>query len=243
LQQLNDELEHRVAERTFELQRSNEQLEQFAYVASHDLQEPLRMVSSYVQLLAQRYRGKLDQDADDFINFAVDGANRMSTLIQDLLTYSRVGTRGGDFVLTDAGAAVNQALRNLAAAIEDSGVVVTCDELPEVVADKSQLVQLFQNLIGNAIKFRGEAAPTVHVSAEAHPTEWLFTVKDNGIGLDMAYASRIFVVFQRLHAQGQYPGTGMGLAICQKIVERHGGRIWVEATPGQGATFSFTLPR
>lgn len=237
------------------LERSNKELEQFAYIASHDLQEPLRMVASYTQLLAKRYKGQLDQDAQDFIGYAVDGAMRMQRLINDLLTYSRVQTQGKSFGPVDAHSALGMALVNLAAAIEESGAIVTNDDLPMVKADHTQLVQLFQNLIGNALKFRGEARPHVHVSVErgtADPAPasgrppqsdfWTFSVRDNGIGIEPPYFERIFVVFQRLHGQAKYPGTGIGLALCKRIVERHGGRIWVESAAGQGATFHFTLP-
>ena len=226
-----------------ELERSNQELEQFAYVASHDLQEPLRMVSSFTQLLAQRYQDRLDQDAKEFITFAVDGATRMQRLIQDLLTYSRVGTRGGGFAPTDADAALRAALENLQAAIRDTGAQVTQEALPMVLADATQLTQVFQNLIGNAIKFHGDAPPRVHVSATLRDDDWVFAVADNGIGIDPQYFDRIFVIFQRLHAGDRYPGTGIGLALCQRIVQRHGGRLWVESTPGQGATFYFTMKR
>ena len=225
-----------------ELERSNSELEQFAYVASHDLQEPLRMVSSYTQLLARRYKGKLDADADEFINFAVDGANRMQRLIQDLLEYSRVGTRGKPFKPTDCAVVYDRALVNLHIAVEDSSAVVTHNNLPTVMVDSSQLVQLFQNLIGNAIKFHGKGAPRIHVSAEQKDNDWVFSVSDNGIGIDPQYADRIFVIFQRLHKNTEYSGSGIGLAICKKIVERHGGRIWMESELGKGTTFYFTIP-
>ena len=225
-----------------DLRRSNAELEQFAYVASHDLQEPLRMVSSYMQLLSRRYAGKLDSDADDFIGFAVDGARRMQVLIQDLLVYSRVGTRGKPFEPTNCEDVLEQVLSNMEVAINESGAVVTHDPLPTVAADASQLAQIFQNLIGNAIKFQGEENPRVHVSAERKAGEWLFSVADNGIGIDPEFFERIFVIFQRLHGRGEYSGTGIGLAISRKIVERHGGRMWVESESGTGSTFYFTIP-
>lgn len=233
--------EELLAKKTAELQRSNQELEQFAYVASHDLQEPLRMVSSYVQLLARRYKGKLDQDADEFIDFAVDGATRMQRLINDLLLYSRVGTRGKPFEPTDSYQALAAALDNLMLAIQDNNATVTHDPLPTVMADGSQLVQLFQNLVGNAIKFHGEEKPVVHVSASQQGKEWTFSVRDNGIGIAPENFERIFVIFQRLHGRGEYPGTGIGLAVCKRIVERHGGKIWLESEPGKGTTFYFTL--
>jgi PAS domain S-box-containing protein len=226
-----------------ELARSNAELEQFAYVASHDLQEPLRMVSSYTQLILRRYGTKLDDDAKEFMDFIVDGAARMKRLIEDLLAYSRVGTRGKDFKPTESEGALQKALVNLRAAIEESGAVVTHDALPTVRADDTQLAQLFQNLVGNALKFRGSEAPHVHVSAEDHGSEWIFGVKDNGIGIEPQYFERIFMVFQRLHVKTEYPGTGIGLAICKKVVDRHGGRVWVESQPGQGSKFCFALPK
>ena len=234
--------EEALREKTEELARSNRDLEQFAYVASHDLQEPLRMVTSYVQLLAKRYRGKLDSDANEFVSFAVDGALRMWKLINDLLTYSRVGVRGKELEPTDCETVLDQSLNNLKVAIEENGAVVTHDPLPTVMADNPQLVQLFQNLIGNAIKFRGNELPRVHVSASRNGSAWIFSVCDNGIGIAPEYAKRIFIIFQRLHSREKYPGTGIGLSICQKIVERHGGRIWVESEVGKGAAFYFTLP-
>ncbi len=225
-----------------ELARSNKELGQFAYVASHDLQEPLRMVTSYVQLLARRYRGKLDGDADEFIGFAVNGAARMQQLINDLLTYSRVGTRGKEFEPTNCEVILQQSLKNLQIAIEEKQAIVSHDPLPTVMADNVQLGQLFQNLIGNAIKFQGTEPPHVHMSASRNGNGWVFSVRDNGIGIAPEYAERIFVIFQRLHTREKYPGTGIGLAVCKKIVERHGGRIWVESEPGKGATFYFTMP-
>jgi light-regulated signal transduction histidine kinase (bacteriophytochrome) len=200
------------------------------------------MVSSYTQLLARRYKGKLDTNADEFIAFAVDGANRMQMLINDLLAFSRVGTRGKDFQPVDCTACFELALANLKAAIEESGAVVTHDPLPTVMVDKMQIGQLFQNLIGNAVKYHGVEPTRVHVSAEQKGNDWVFSVRDNGIGIDPQYAERIFVIFQRLHTREEYSGTGIGLAICKKIVERHRGRIWVESQVGAGATFYFTLP-
>ncbi len=230
-----------VAERTAELARSNADLEQFAYAASHDLQEPLRMVASYVGLLGKRYRGRLDQDADDFIEFAVDGAKRMQELIEDLLTYSRVGTRGKAFEPTDCNRVVDEVIQNLRVLVTEQGALVTRDDLPVINADHTQLAELIQNLVGNAIKFRGEEPPCVHIAAEKSGGQWHFSVEDNGIGIDPKYNDRIFAVFQRLHTRREYPGTGIGLAVCRRIVERHGGRIWFESKPGDGTIFRFTL--
>ena len=225
-----------------ELNRSNEELGQFAYIASHDLQEPLRMVASYTQLLSRRYKGKLDSDADDFIAFAVDGAGRMQRLIQDLLTYSRVGTKGQDLLETSSEEALQHALINLRGSIEASGAQVTHDPLPIVVADEMQLIQLFQNLVGNAIKYQSPGVPKVHISAiQNGGKKWMFSVKDNGLGIDPQYFEKIFGMFQRLHKREEFAGTGIGLAICKKIVERHGGSIAVESEPGKGSTFSFAL--
>jgi signal transduction histidine kinase len=225
-----------------ELRRSNQNLQEFAYVVSHDLQEPLRTVASYTQLLARRYRGKLDADADQFIAYAVDGAERMQRLIDDLLVLSRVGSRGGRFEPADCEAALAHAADNLKVAIEESRAALTHDPLPTVAADEGQLVQLFQNLVANAIKFHGEAPPRVHVSAEQNAGEWILAVEDNGIGIDAEHFDRIFTIFQRLHTRQEYSGTGIGLAICRRIVEGHGGRIWVASEPGKGSTFYFTLP-
>ncbi|AUB36926.1 GAF domain-like [Nostoc flagelliforme CCNUN1] len=239
-----------------ELARSNAELEQFAYVASHDLQEPLRMVTSYLQLLERRYKSQLDANADQFINYAVDGARRMQTLINDLLNYSRVSTRGQPFISVNCSIVLEQAIANLQIAIEDSKAIVTHDPLPEVMADATQLIQVFQNLIGNAIKFCRHQQPRIHIGVakpDANPDgeslnvipsvdEWLFWVRDNGIGLESQYTERIFIIFQRLHGRDKYPGTGIGLAICKKIIERHGGRIWVESKLGEGSTFYFTIP-
>ena len=245
---VRDITERKLAERALayekeELTRSNAELEQFAYVASHDLQEPLRMVSSYMQLIEKRYKGKLDENADEFINYAVDGAVRMQRLINDLLSFSRVGSRGKPFELVSVEAVLAQAVRNLQLSIEESGAEITHQPLPDVLADESQLVLLFQNLIGNAIKFHGDRAPRMHISIESGPEEWVFALRDNGIGIDPQYFERIFVLFQRLHERSAYSGTGIGLAICKKIVQRHGGNIWVESQPGQGATFYFSLPK
>jgi signal transduction histidine kinase len=246
---LNVDLEQRVANRTAELAerakdlaRSNGELQQFAYVASHDLQEPLRMVASFTQLLAKRYSDKLDDDAREFINYAVDGAKRMQTLISDLLSYSRVGTQGKAFELVHCDAVLDRVLKSLQLAIEDTGAVITREPLPAVAGDSIQLTQLFQNLLTNAIKFHGKKPPLVQISTENNGSMWKIAVRDNGIGISPEHADRIFVIFQRLHTKTEYPGTGIGLAICKKIVERHGGRIWVEASPGGGSTFFFTIP-
>ena len=224
-----------------ELNRSNEELEQFAYIASHDLQEPLRMVASYTQLLSRRYKGKLDSDADEFIAFAVDGATRMQRLIQDLLAYSRVGTKGKELLNTSSEDALRHALSNLRGAVEESGALVTHDPLPEVLADEMQLIQLFQNLIGNAIKYQNGGTPKIHVGALNGGKQYKFSVRDNGLGIDPQYCERIFGMFQRLHKREEFAGTGIGLAICKKIVERHGGQISVESQPGIGSTFRFDL--
>ena len=255
----------RIAEETqmrtaADLARSNKELEQFAYVASHDLQEPLRMVTSYTQLIARRYGEKLDPDAKEFMQFAVNGALRMQRLIQDLLTYSRVGTRGKPFELVELNEIFGEVKDNLRLALDEAGAVVENDRLPRIMGDGVQLVQLLQNLVGNALKFRSSHSPRIHVTCERRTAtscpvngalltktgppeeEWVIGVRDNGIGIEPQYFDKIFVIFQRLHSHDQYPGTGIGLAICKKIVERHGGRIWVESAVGRGATFYFTLP-
>ena len=225
-----------------ELNRSNEELEQFAYIASHDLQEPLRMVASYTQLLSMRYKGKLDSDADEFISFAVDGASRMQRLIKDLLAYSRVGTKPPDLQDTSSEKALQHALINLRGAVAESGALVTYDPLPIVVADEMQLIQLFQNLVGNAIKYQDSEVPRVHISATVSAEKkWIFSVRDNGLGINSLYFEKIFGVFQRLHKREEFEGTGVGLAICKKIVERHGGAISVESKLGHGSTFFFAL--
>lgn len=234
--------EIKMAQYAGDLKRSNAELEQFAYVASHDLQEPLRMVASFTQLLGKRYRGKLDQDADEFIGFAVDGANRMQVLINDLLTFSRVGTRGKPLAPTDCEAVLSHALANLHAALKETKAEVTHDPLPTVMADEVQLGQLLQNLLANALKFRGRDPLRVHIAARRQGDEWIFSVQDNGIGIAPEHQERIFTIFQRLHRREEFPGTGLGLALCKKIAERHGGRIWVESAPGRGSTFYFSIP-
>jgi PAS domain S-box-containing protein len=249
LKQLNEELETRVQERTAELKEanvsllhSNRELEQFAYVASHDLQEPLRAVNSYAQLIARKYQGNLDAKADKYIGYIMEGAVRMQQLINDLLEFSRVGTRGKELEPTDCEKVLGQVLNNLKVAIAESNAVVTHDPLPRVIGDETQLLQLFQNLLSNAIKFHRSEPPQVHVKAQQQDNEWLFSISDNGIGMEPEYFERIFMIFQRLHSRSEYPGTGIGLAICKKIVERHGGHMWVDSTPGVGTTFYFTFP-
>ena len=225
-----------------DLARSNRELEQFAYVASHDLQEPLRMVAAYTQLLAERYKGKLDAEADKYINYAVDGAVRMQGLVRDLLAISRVGRQATELTQIDCNALLQTALANLQAAIEESGARVVYEPLPTVAADGSQLLQVLQNLIANAIKFHGAEPPLVRIAADKKDREWLFSVSDNGIGIAPEHAELVFVIFKRLHTQSEYAGSGIGLSICKKIIERHGGRIWVTSEPGHGSTFNFTLP-
>ena len=234
--------EQELLRKTDDLARSNHDLEQFAYVASHDLQEPLRAVAGSLQLLQRRYQNQLDSRADEFIAHAVDGATRMQALIEDLLTYSRVGQSAHTRQLTDCGQILDQALKSLSVVIEETGAQVSCDALPTVLATPTQLALLFQNLVGNAIKFRHKDRPVqIDIGAELHGDAWTFWVKDNGIGIDPQYFERIFLVFQRLHTRTEYPGTGIGLALCKRIVGRHGGRIWVESAPDKGTTFFFTL--
>jgi signal transduction histidine kinase len=225
-----------------ELKTSNADLEQFAYIASHDLQEPLRMVSGFTGLLKRRYSGKLDADADEYIEFAVGGANRMQSLINDLLSFSRVGREELAAKPVNTQIALDQALANLQTAIEERSALVSSSELPTVWADHGMLVRLFQNLISNALKFCKAERPIVRIQAERRGADWVFSVADNGIGIDPQYKDRIFLIFQRLHKQSEYPGTGIGLAVCKRIVERNGGRIWLESEPGKGTTFFFTLP-
>jgi PAS domain S-box-containing protein len=253
--------EEALAQSAQELARSNRELEQFAYIASHDLQEPLRMIASYLQLLDRRYKEKLDPDGREFLGFAVDGAKRLQSLIHDLLLYSRVGRQSEAVAWINSEEVLLKALENLKFAIEESGARVTHGPLPRIMADPTEMTQLFQNLIGNAIKFRGEAAPEIHIAAELRKTpghapkehqaaspvtrspheEWLFSVADNGIGIENEYFERIFVIFQRLHTRDEFPGTGIGLALCKRIVERHGGGIWVKSQPGKGSMFWFTI--
>ena len=249
LRQLNEKLETKVQERTQELEqraqeleRSNAELQQFAYVASHDLQEPLRTISSYTELLAEEYGDRLAGEAHEYVDFIVDGATRMQQLIKDLLTFSRVGTRGKEFEPMACESVLQKVLSNLKLAMEECHGVVTYDALPEVVADESQIYQLLQNLISNALKFRSQETPRIHISAILKQNEWEFCVRDNGIGIDPEYFEQIFEIFQRLHSRRHYEGTGIGLAICRKIVQRHGGHMWIDSAPGQGAAFYFTLP-
>jgi PAS domain S-box-containing protein len=249
LRKYREHLEEMVAQRTTELEktanelkRSNADLEQFAFSASHDLQEPLHVIKGFMGLIEKRYRDKLDEKGHEFIRVTIEGTKRMQELIRGLLEYSRVGTKAREFKSTECNAVLDKALFNLKVAIEESGAEVTYDVLPAIMADAVQLGSLFQNLIGNAIKFHGAEPPGVHISAEKRDGEWLFSVRDNGIGIEPKFSERIFSVFQRLHTTAEYPGTGIGLAICKKIVERHGGRIWVESEPGKGTTFYFTIP-
>lgn len=253
LSHMNETLQKEVKERqkaenelrkyATELEQSNQTLQQFAYVASHDLQEPLRTVTSYVQLLERRYKEKMDADAVDFMELIVDGAGRMQALVAGLLAYSRVRSHGDTFKITDCETAINQALSNLAAALEEKNVNIIRGPLPEIMADSTQLTQVFQNLIGNAVKFSSGLKPEIQIRANAEESEWVLSVRDNGVGFDLQYHDRIFQIFQRLHAREEYPGTGIGLAICKRIVERHGGRIWADSEPGKGSTFHFSIPK
>ncbi len=235
-------VQEQLAQKVEELARSNCDLEQFAYVASHDLQEPLRMVAAYTQLLSERYRGKLDSTADRYIAYAVEGATRMQGLLEDLLAFSRIGRDGLPQAATDVRTMIEEVLKNLALVLKEHSVTVTCNPLPTILADRFQVVQLFQNLIGNAIKFRGKQNPNITISAEKQGQEWVFSVADNGIGIAAEHKEFIFKIFQRLHTRTEYPGNGVGLAICKKIVEQNGGRIWVDSELGHGSTFHFTFP-
>jgi light-regulated signal transduction histidine kinase (bacteriophytochrome) len=224
------------------LKRSNEDLQRFAYVASHDLQEPLRTISSFLQLIEKRNRDLLDAESKEFISFAVSGANRLQIMINNLLEYSRLESRGNPFVRVECGDILRKVIDDFRPEIERSNAIITFDDLPALMADLGQLGQLFQNLVGNALKFQGEEPPRIHVAVRREERNWVFSVRDNGIGIDPKYKDRIFVIFQRLHTMETYAGTGIGLSICKKIVERHGGRIWVESEPGKGSTFCFTIP-
>ena len=227
---------------TAELINTNKELEQFAYIASHDLQEPLRMVASYTQLLERRYKDKLDQDANDFIQYAVDGANRMQKLINDLLDYSRTTSRGRDFTKVDISQVLGQAISNLQRLIIENNALITNEDLPELIADESQIMRVFQNLIENAMKFKIKSElPKIHISCKKRNRFYEFAVSDNGIGIDMQFHDRVFTIFQRLHSKEEYPGTGIGLSICKRIIERHGGKIWFESKENEGTTFYFTL--
>lgn len=236
--------EKKLKEKNKELARSNQYLQDFAFVASHDLQEPLRMVASYTQLLQERYQGQLDEKADKFINYASDGARRMQGLIDGLLNFSRITTHGSEFTPVDVNQVVDRAIANLSMAVDKVGAAVSHDDLPVVTGDEGQLIQLIQNLVSNAIKFKGEDAPRVHISArkDEDDSKWIFSVQDNGIGIEEKYKEKIFVIFQRLHSRSAYPGTGIGLSICRRIVQRHSGEIWFESKEGQGTTFYFTIP-
>ncbi|MBF0416330.1 MAG: response regulator [Magnetococcales bacterium] len=242
LQDMNQKLERLVEVRTRDLQRSNQDLQQFAYAASHDLQEPLRQITGYVQLLEKRYRNALDEKAEKYIDYITDGVRHMQALITSLLSYSRVGTQGGDFALVDIEEVLTRSLTFLRPAIRDTGATVTSDPLPTIHADATQMVQLFQNLIGNAIKFQDSGPPIIHISAQQRGGEWIFSFRDNGIGIDPKYTERVFIIFQKLNVRSKYQGTGIGLAICKRIVERHNGRIWVESPLEQGSLIRFSIP-
>jgi light-regulated signal transduction histidine kinase (bacteriophytochrome) len=238
----NAELEEKVIERTTELRRSNEELRQFAYVASHDLKEPLRMVSNYTQLLDRSCQDSLGKEAEQYIGYILQGVNRMHGLIEDLLSYSEIDSRNTFFKTVDSGAALREALANLQVPIAESGAVITASTMPATTGDHIQLVRVFQNLIGNSIKYRSEEIPRIQISAERKDDEWEFSVRDNGIGIEPRYKESVFKLFKRLHARSEYPGNGVGLASCRKIIERHGGKIWLKSEAGTGATFCFTLP-
>ncbi len=253
LEEANSNLEKEIAERkataeelrkrSEELARSNLELQQFAYIASHDLQEPLRAISGFTELLERRYKGQIDERADKYIGFIVDGTKQMQQVIQDLLAYSRVQTKAHEFSLIDMNDSLNQALSNLQVSIRDKKAVINVDRLPDIFADGTQITLLFQNLIGNALKFqRPDTIPDIRISSRREGDWWIFSVADNGIGIDPQYTERIFKIFQRLHAKGEYEGTGIGLAICKRIVERHGGEITLRSEPGAGSTFSFSIP-
>ena len=237
------EIEEALRERTRSLEASNEDLAQFAYAASHDLQEPLRMITSYLQLIAQRHQDQLDEEANEFIGYAIDGARRMRQLIVDLLAYSRIGQQNQGIGQVDLEKILQQVLFNLEVQIQEANITITHDPLPTITADKTQMLQLLQNLISNAIKFRSEASPKIHVSATQDPSNWMIQVTDNGIGMERELTKKIFAIFQRLHTREEYPGTGIGLAICKKIVQKHKGEIWVDSEPGSGSTFSFSIPK
>jgi light-regulated signal transduction histidine kinase (bacteriophytochrome) len=236
------EIEDALRERTRSLEASNEDLAQFAYAASHDLQEPLRMITSYLQLIAQRYEDQLDDEAMEFIGYAVDGAKRMRQLIVDLLAYSRIGQQDQGVGQVDLEKILQQVLFNLEVQIQEANINITHDPLPTITAEKTQMLQLLQNLISNAIKFRQKESPKVHISAKQDPSYWVIQVADNGIGIEPALTKKIFAIFQRLHTREEYPGTGIGLAVCKKIVQKHKGEIWVDSEPGVGSTFSFSIP-
>lgn len=236
-------IEKLLKERTEALEKSNKELEEFAYIASHDLQEPLRMISSYVQLLERRYKNKLDQDANDFISYAVEGSARMKALINDLLAYSRVGTKGKEFAKTNISDILKKVLQNLQIALEENKVEISIGPMPVIMADDTQMIQLFQNLIGNAIKFKNKNPPKISIDCKEKNGNYIFSVSDNGIGIEKEYYDRIFMIFQRLHTRDKYPGTGIGLAVCKKIVERHGGSIWLESEVGKGTIFYFSIPK
>jgi light-regulated signal transduction histidine kinase (bacteriophytochrome) len=236
------EAERRLVRALGELESSNKELEQFASVASHDLQEPLRKIAGFTELLERRYRDRLDGDADRYLTYIVDAAKRMRILIDELLSYSRLGRGERKYLPIDCNKVLEQVLGDMEKTMKESGALVTHDELPAITADGVQLGQVFQNLIANAVKFCGNGQPRIHVSARHEGDEWIFSVRDNGIGIEPQFFPRIFGMFQRLHTQTEYPGSGIGLAVCKKIIERHGGRIWVESTVGKGSTFCFALP-